>query len=116
MSRKHTLKPSAAPAQQPLRRAHVSDRDLQSGTYTITQVCQRTSLARSTFYRLRDAGELPFLEEVRPRIGKRARYRADLIEQWVAGNWQTFSKAHATNGAASHQTSGSPLIRHQERV
>lgn len=74
------------------------NRHLRPGVYTVTQVCERVSLARSTFYRLRDAGELPYLEEVKPRTGKRARYRADLVEQYVAN---AFNGSPARKNAAA---------------
>jgi len=44
-------------------------------------------MSKSTFTDLRRAGKLPFLEELKPRLGKRARYRADLIDQYLAGQW-----------------------------
>ena len=33
------------------------------------------------------AGALPFLDELNPRIGRIARYRADLIDRYLAGQW-----------------------------
>ncbi len=62
-------------------------RDLQPGAYTTAQVCQRISMRRTTFYALKAAGELPFLEEVQPRLGRIVRYRADLVEQYVANQF-----------------------------
>lgn len=89
MNRDSAFQSAPTPAEQPNRRPHVAQRQrhIERGAYTITEVCDRISLARSTFYRLRNAGELPFLEEVRPRLGKRARYRADLVEQFVANQF-----------------------------
>jgi excisionase family DNA binding protein len=58
-------------------------RSVERGAYTIAQVCERISMPRSTFFRLRDLGELPFLEEVKPRLGRLVRYRADLVEQYL---------------------------------
>ena len=62
-------------------------RSLDRGAYTITEVCERISMPRSTFYRLLAAGELPFIEEVQPRLGKRPRFRADLVETFVANQF-----------------------------
>jgi Helix-turn-helix domain len=50
--------------------------------YTVTQVLERLDMPRSTFYWLKRTGQLPCLEECRPRIGKRARFRADLIDRY----------------------------------
>lgn len=58
-----------------------------SRCYTIAQVCEALAIPRSTFYSLRSAGKLPFLEELKPRLGHRVRYRADLIDRYVAGQW-----------------------------
>jgi hypothetical protein len=46
---------------------------------------------------LRKAGGLPFIEELRPRLGRnRPRFRADLIDRYLAGQWhgpRAFRKA-----------------------
>jgi hypothetical protein len=55
--------------------------------YLVAEVCQKLQLSRRTFARQRKAGALPFLEELRPRIGRRPRYRADLVDQYLAGEW-----------------------------
>jgi len=54
--------------------------------YTIAQVCAALQIKRRTFYTLRDAGKLPFLEELKPRFGG-PRYRADLVDRYLAGQW-----------------------------
>lgn len=56
--------------------------------YTIAQILERLQISKQTFVRQRKAGTLPFLEELRPRIGRRPRYRADLIDRYLAGEWQ----------------------------
>lgn len=61
-----------------------NQRQLAPAVYTIAQVCQRLSISRRTLYRLWPAGEMPFLEEVQPRLGAMARFRADLVEQYAA--------------------------------
>lgn len=62
--------------------------------YTVAQLLDLLSLSRSTFFTLKGTHQLPFLEELRPRIGRRARYRADLVDRYLAGQWgqaRTFS-------------------------
>jgi len=57
--------------------------------YTVTQLLgpDLLNLPRATFYALKAAGQLPMLEELRPRIGRRARFRADLVDRYLAGEW-----------------------------
>lgn len=66
-----------------VRRTPITD----AGAYTVAQVLARISMSRSTFFRLKQQGELPFLEEVKPRLGRLVRYRADLVEQFVANQF-----------------------------
>ncbi len=87
MTRQQALESPASGLEQPQGHRHRAHRQLDRGCLTITEVCERISLSRTSFYRLRDAGELPFLEEVQPRLGKRPRYRADLVEHYVAGTF-----------------------------
>jgi hypothetical protein len=56
--------------------------------YLVPEICEKLQMPRRTFNRKRKAGEMPFLEELRPRIGRRPRYRADLIDRYLAGEWQ----------------------------
>ena len=58
------------------------------GCYTVADLCERLHLSRSSFYEARNAGRLPFLEELRPRIGRVIRYRADLVDRYLAGAWK----------------------------
>lgn len=44
-------------------------------------------MSRRTFFRLRAKGELPYLEEIQPRSGRLLRYRADLVDRYLAGQW-----------------------------
>jgi hypothetical protein len=53
--------------------------------YLIPQVLEVLQLTRRDFERKRRDGKLPFLEELLPRIGQRPRYRADLIDNYLAG-------------------------------
>jgi hypothetical protein len=64
--------------------------------YTRAQVMEKLQLPRRTFFALKQAGRLPMLEELRPRIGRAARYRADLIDRYLEGRFQvvrSFSRA-----------------------
>jgi len=55
--------------------------------YTTAQVREKLSLTPRTFFRRKLAGDLPMLEEIHPRIGRSARYRADLVDRYIAGEW-----------------------------
>lgn len=55
--------------------------------YTIPQILEKLQMAKSTFNTLRRAGKLPFLEELKPRLGRMPRYRADLVDRYLAGEW-----------------------------
>jgi hypothetical protein len=46
-------------------------------------------MSASSFERLLKAGELPMVEELQPRIGHERRFRADLIDRYVAGTFGT---------------------------
>jgi hypothetical protein len=56
--------------------------------YTVPEVLAKLQMPKTTFNSLRRAGKLPFLEELRPRLGRRVRYRADLIDRYLRGEWQ----------------------------
>lgn len=62
---------------------------MSAGCYTVAEVLERLQMTERTFQRLRKAGALPFLEELRPRLGRRPRYRADLIDRYLDGRWGT---------------------------
>lgn len=55
--------------------------------YTVAQLLEVLALPRRTFFTLKQTGRLPFLEELRPRLGRRARFRADLVDRYLAGQW-----------------------------
>lgn len=57
--------------------------------YTVAQLLgvELLNMPRRTFFTLKRAGKLPFLEELKPRIGRRIRYRADLVDRYLAGQW-----------------------------
>jgi len=56
--------------------------------YTVVEILEKLQMAKTTFTTLKRAGKLPFLEELRPRLGRRARYRADLVDRYLRGEWQ----------------------------
>jgi hypothetical protein len=56
--------------------------------YTVAEVLDKLQMTERTFQRLRKAGALPFLEELKPRLGRRPRYRADLVDRYLDGQWQ----------------------------
>lgn len=76
---KQPRQPAPSPAQKSDSRAHRS--------YLVAEVCERLNMSRRTFFRLRAKGQLPMLEELHPRLGRLVRYRADLVDQHVAGRW-----------------------------
>lgn len=57
--------------------------------YTIAQLLgvNLLNMPRRTFYDLLAQGKLPFLEELKPRLGRSPRYRADLVDRYLAGQW-----------------------------
>lgn len=55
--------------------------------YTVPQLLDLLQMPQRTFTTLKKQGKLPFLEELRPRIGRRARYRADLVDRYISGEW-----------------------------
>jgi len=55
--------------------------------YTIAQILERLHMPRRTFFNLRKHGKLPWLEEIKPRAGRIVRYRADLVDRYLAGEW-----------------------------
>ena len=65
------------------------DRDRMSAPrcYTVEMLLEKLSMSRSTFFELKRTGQLPFLEELRPRLGRRLHFRADLVDRYLAGQW-----------------------------
>lgn len=55
--------------------------------YTVAEVREKLQMTKTTFTRLKSAGALPFLEELRPRLGRRVRYRADPVDRYLRGEW-----------------------------
>ena len=65
--------------------------------YTIVQILERLQMS-AHLARQRKAGALPFLEELRPRSVGVLRYRADLIDRYLAGQWSRPAWSSAANG------------------
>jgi len=73
---------------------------MSAACYTAREIQQRLKMSASTFKELKRTGKLPFVRELLPRVGRVARYRADLVDQWLAGLWgqpRTFT-AHRRAG------------------
>lgn len=66
--------------------------------YTLDEVIAKLKFSRRTFFRLKAAGRIVCLEEIRPRIG-RPRYRADLVDKWVANRWTEQGRAFFRHSA-----------------
>jgi hypothetical protein len=66
---------------------------------TVAQLCEALEFPRSTFFHLRRQGKLPFLEELRPRLGRVVRDRAELVDRYLAGQWGQ-SRAFSGQGRA----------------
>ena len=68
--------------------------------YVVADLLVALQLSRSSFFALRKAGRIPMLEELRPRIGCLVRFRADLVDRYLAGQWgqpRAF-RAHVLHG------------------
>jgi len=66
--------------------------------YTVPELLEKLQMPKTTFTTLKRTGRLPFLEELRPRLGRRARYRADLVDRYLRGEWNrelTFGRRRA---------------------
>lgn len=55
--------------------------------YTVAQLLDLLHMPRATFFHLHKTHRLPFLEELQPRLGRAVRYRADLVDRYLAGQW-----------------------------
>lgn len=57
--------------------------------YTVPQILEKLGdMPVTTFRDLRRQGKMPFLEEILPRLGKHPRYRSDLVDRYLAGEWR----------------------------
>lgn len=57
--------------------------------YLLPDVLEKLQMSETTYHRLRRAGKLPFLEELRPRLGRIVRFRADLVDKYLDGRWDS---------------------------
>jgi len=57
--------------------------------YTRRQVIALLQLERRTFERLRKAGALPYVVELQPVIPNNKRYRADVLDRYLSGDYGT---------------------------
>jgi excisionase family DNA binding protein len=64
--------------------------------YTVDQVCELLQLRRSTFYDLLRRGQLPFLDELKPRLGRLRRFRADLVDRYLQNDINRPAFGHRT--------------------
>jgi len=55
--------------------------------YRVPEILEKLQVSERSFYRMRMLGQLPFLEELSPRLGRLRRYRADLIDAYLAGRF-----------------------------
>jgi len=55
--------------------------------YTVSELLAALKMTQRTFTQLKAQGRLPFLEELKPRLGRRVRYRAEPIDRYLAGEW-----------------------------
>jgi hypothetical protein len=55
--------------------------------YTVAQLLDLLQLAPSTFFELKSTGKLPFLEELKPRLGRHPRYRAAPVDRYLENSW-----------------------------
>lgn len=61
---------------------------MSAACYTAQQIRERIQMSRASFTKLKREGKLPFLEEIKPRLGRVIRYRADLVDTYLRGEWQ----------------------------
>jgi predicted DNA-binding transcriptional regulator AlpA len=60
---------------------------MTAACYRVRDVLALLQMSERTFFRLKAEGKLPYLEEIRPRSGRALRFRRDLIDQYLAGDW-----------------------------
>jgi hypothetical protein len=70
--------------------------------YTVAEVIEKLKLSARTFRRLKQEGKLPFLEEIRPPLGRFPRYRADLVDTYLRNEWQRDEVAARRRWSSRH--------------
>ncbi len=108
MSGQRALQAVSARAEQPDSHAH--------RCYTAAQIIGFLQISERSFFELKRRGRLPFLEELRPRLGRTVRYRADLVDRYLAGNWQSLGSSHTRQSAKGPRSSVSPINRQSAGV
>lgn len=89
MSRQQRLQAVPRDPQREQRDAHVPARRC----YSAAQIIGFLGISERTFFRLKRRGKLPFLEVL--RVGGSVRYRADLVDRFLAGEWRIDSDGPA---------------------
>lgn len=89
MSRQQALQPAPTQGEQAS--------GALKGCYTAAQIIALLQISQRSFFALKRVGRLPFLEELRPRLGRSVRYRADLVDRYLAGQWGQ-SRAFGSHG------------------
>ena len=56
--------------------------------YLTAELLTKLEMSRSTFDDLRKRGKLPFIEEIKPRIGRKIRWRREPVDRYLASNWR----------------------------
>lgn len=56
--------------------------------YRLPDVLEKLQMSERDFYRKRRAGQLQFVEELLPRLGRIRRYRAEPIDRYCDGQLQ----------------------------
>jgi len=74
--------------------------------YTVKDLMPMLHLGRTAFYAALREGRLPFLEELRPRAGRKMRFRADLVDRYMAGDWTPAAPKPALVQSGRHYFSG----------
>lgn len=77
---KRALQTADAKAEQPPRHAN--------RCYSAAQIISFLGISQRSFFEMKRRGQLPFVEELQPRLGRTVRYRADLIERYLAGTFR----------------------------
>ncbi len=56
--------------------------------YTVPELLRDLEISRSSFFDLLKRGQLPFLEELLPRIGGRRRFKAGPVDDYYQNRWR----------------------------
>ena len=84
MRRRRLVRPSPS---------HPGRRMSDAHCYTVSDIVAKLQIPRASFYALKAQGRLPFLEELKPRLGRIRRYRADLVDRYLTGEYKAPVKA-----------------------